>query len=141
VLMGAREDVLQKREQGVEIVGRFLDEHQMAGEIRTASDPFFIAPDAMAKTYFQISAETKYEVSLVLPGDARLAAGSLNYHTDFFGKVFNVTVDGHGAMHSVCIAFGLERWVYAFLCQHGEDPARWPRVVTASPAWLATQNA
>lgn len=133
VFMGARENVLGLREQGNEIVARYLDQHELGGEIRTASDPFFIAPDAAAKTYFQISSETKYEISLMLPGDERVAAGSLNYHTDFFGRAFDCTVEGSGPMHSVCIAFGLERWVYAFLAQHGEDPARWPDVVRRSP--------
>src|SRR6266480_2482200 len=88
-------------------------------EIRTASDPFFIAPDAAAKTYFQLSSETKFEMSLLLPDDKRLAVGSHNYHSDFFGRAFNTTVDGAGYMHSVCVAFGLERWVYGFLAQHG----------------------
>ena len=36
-------------------------------------------------------------------------------------------------MHSVCVAFGLERWVYAFLAQHGDDPARWPEPVREAP--------
>ncbi len=133
VLMGAREDVLRKRELGNDLVARFLEDHQLAGEIRTASDPFFIAPDAPAKTYFQLSAETKYEISLLLPDDERLAVGSLNYHTDFFGRAFNVEVEGAGPMHSVCIAFGLERWVYAFLAQHGPDPTRWPSAVRDAP--------
>ena len=88
-----------------------------------------MTPDALAKTYFQLSSETKYEISLLLPGDERLAVGSFNYHSDFFGKAFNCTVAGGGPMHSVCIAFGLERWVYAFLARHGDDPARWPDVV------------
>ena len=99
----------------------------------TITDPFFIAPDASAKTYFQLSAETKYEMSLLLPDDHRLAVGSLNYHTDFFGRAFNVEIEGHGYMHSVCIAFGLERWVYAFLAQHGTDPTRWPAVMRSAP--------
>ena len=140
VFLGRREDVLALREQGNELVARYLDEHQMAGEIRTASDPFFIAPDAAAKTYFQISSETKYEISLALPGDERVAAGSLNYHTDFFGRAFECAVEEpadsgkeSGPMHSVCIAFGLERWVYAFLAQHGDDPAAWPAVVRRAP--------
>jgi hypothetical protein len=64
-----------------------------------------------------------------LPHGERLAVGSLNYHTDFFGRAFNVEVDGAGFMHSVCVAFGLERWVHAFLAQHGQDPARWPPAV------------
>jgi seryl-tRNA synthetase len=133
VFLGERGDVLGRRERGIELVARFLEEHALAGEVRTASDPFFIAPDAVAKTYFQLSSETKYEISLPLPGDARLAVGSLNYHTDFFGRAFNVAVDGAGPMHSVCIAFGLERWVYGFLAQHGDDPAHWPEVVRRAP--------
>ena len=92
-----------------------LNAHRFASEIRTASDPFFIAPDAMAKTYFQLSSETKYEISALLPDGQRLAVGSLNYHTDFFGRAFDVQLEAGGPMHSVCIAFGLERCVHAFL--------------------------
>ena len=133
VFMGAREDVLREREAGIRRVAQFLDEHQLAGEIRTASDPFFIAPDAAAKTYFQLSSETKYEISLMLPGDERVAVGSLNYHTDFFGRAFDITVENHGLMHSVCLAFGLERWVHAFLAQHGERVQHWPEIVRSAP--------
>ena len=94
VFLGGREDVLGRRERSIAMMGRFLDDHRLAGEIRTASDPFFIAPDAVGKTYFQLSSETKYEISLMLPGDARLAVGSHNYHSDFFGRAFNTTVEG-----------------------------------------------
>jgi seryl-tRNA synthetase len=133
VFLGTREDVLARRERGNQIVADFLEEHQLAGEIRTASDPFFIAPDASAKTYFQLSAETKYEISLMLPEEGRLAVGSLNYHTDFFGRAFNTDVEGAGPMHSVCIAFGIERCVYAFLAQHGNDPREWPAAARTAP--------
>lgn len=131
VFLGSRDVVLGHREEAIRRMGRWLEEHGMAAEVRTASDPFFIAPDAVAKTYFQISSETKYEISLFLPDPegARLAAGSFNYHTDFFGKAFDVAVAEGGPMHSVCVAFGLERWVYAFLAQHGDDPAGWPEIV------------
>jgi seryl-tRNA synthetase len=135
VFLGTQEDVLARREMGIERAARFLEEHALAGEIRTASDPFFsvTAPDALAKTYFQLSSETKYEIALLLPEGGRLAVGSLNYHTDFFGRAFNVAVAGAGPMHSVCIGFGLERWVHAFLAQHGEDMAHWPAVVRTAP--------
>ena len=129
VFMGTRDQVWQQREIGLERTAKLLTEHRLASEIRTASDPFFVAPDAMAKTYFQLSSETKYEIAALLPGGHRLAIGSLNYHTDFFGRAFDVKLEGGGAMHSVCIAFGLERCVYAFLRQHGTDPSRWPAVV------------
>jgi seryl-tRNA synthetase len=118
--------VLQERERCVQIIGEFLDELGLAAEIRTASDPFYIAPDASSKTYFQLTAETKYELSAVLPSDQRLAIGSLNYHTDFFGRAFDIAVEGAGPAFSSCIGFGLERFVCAFLAQHGNDPSNWP---------------
>jgi seryl-tRNA synthetase len=126
VFLGSGESVLQQRQQCVEAVGAFLDQLGLAGEIRTASDPFYIAPDMASKTYFQLTAETKYEVSALLPGDERLAVGSLNYHTDFFGRAFEIGIEGSGPAHSVCIGFGLERLVCAFLAQHGAEPEDWP---------------
>jgi seryl-tRNA synthetase len=133
VLLGTREHVLAQRQRALDLVTAFLEEHQVAAEVRTASDPFFLAPDAVAKTYFQLSSDTKWEISALLPGDERLAVGSLNYHSDFFGRAFSVSVEGGAAMHSVCIAFGLERWVHAFLAQHGANPAQWPDVMRGAP--------
>ena len=66
VFMGTREQVWQHREVGLERTAALLTEHRLASEIRTASDPFFVAPDAMAKTYFQLSSETKYEIAALL---------------------------------------------------------------------------
>ena len=43
-----------------------------------------------------------------MPGDQRLAVRSLNYHTDFFGRAFNINVEGAGYAHSGRIGFGLE---------------------------------
>lgn len=129
VFMGTREQVWAHRETGLKKMVELLEAFEFASEIRTASDPFFVAPDALAKTYFQLSSETKYEISALLPDDQRLAVGSLNYHTDFFGRAFDVQLAGGGPMHSVCIAFGLERWVYAFMKQHGNDPRHWPEIV------------
>src|ERR1700761_5790373 len=133
VFLGAREDVLAERARSMDKMAKLLDEHELAGEIRTASDPFFIAPDAGAKTYFQLSSETKFEIALLLPDGARLAVGSHNHHSDFFGRAFDIQVEGHGAMHSVCVAFGLERWVYAFIQQHGTDISEWPAVMRDAP--------
>ncbi len=134
VFLGTRDEVLEKRQRGVEMMADFLESHGIAAEIRTASDPFFVAPDdALAKTFFQLSSDTKYEVAAYLPDGSQLAVGSLNYHSDFFGRVFDCQDSAGGPMHSVCIGFGLERWVHAFLAQHGNDPARWPEPVRASP--------
>ncbi|EYF01139.1 Archaeal seryl-tRNA synthetase-related sequence [Chondromyces apiculatus DSM 436] len=138
VFLGSRDNVLGLREKGNVLVSNYLADHDIAGEIRTASDPFFIAPDADAKTFFQLSSDTKWEISLLLPNSERLAAGSLNYHSDFFGRAFACDVEGAGPMHSVCVAFGLERWVYAFLTQHGDDPSRWPDIIRRAPEMEGT---
>ncbi len=132
VFLGTRESVLEQRDRCVKVVGAFFDNHGLAAEIRTASDPFYIAADAASKTYFQLKAETKFEVSALLPDEQRLAVGSLNYHTDFFRRAFEIDIKGTGPAHSVCIGFGLERLVCAFLAQHGTEPAAWPERVKAA---------
>jgi len=132
--LGTGDYVLEERQRCVDIIGEFLDDLGLAAEIRTASDPFYIAPDASSKTYFQLTAETKYELSAVLPNEQRLAIGSLNYHTDFFGRAFDINVEGAGPAHSSCIGFGLERFVCAFLAQHGNDPSDWPEEVRTAIA-------
>jgi seryl-tRNA synthetase len=137
VFIGGRDQVLAHRERSIEMMSAFLDEHRIAGEIRTASDPFFIAPDAVSKTYFQLSSDSKFEVSLLLPDGERTAVGSHNYHSDFFGRVFNTNVEDGGPMHSVCVAFGLERWVHGFLQQHGTDPHKWPDVMRKAPEFAS----
>jgi seryl-tRNA synthetase len=137
VFLGDREPLLHEQRKGEALFREFLVTHDLAGEIRTASDPFFVAPDSAAKTYFQISSETKLEISLLLPENARLAVGSFNYHGDFFGKAFQVKTATGGPMHSVCFAWGLERWVYAFLVQHGDDPRVWPSIVRNAPEFAS----
>jgi seryl-tRNA synthetase len=138
VFLGSREEVLAQRERGLKLMSDFLESHEIAAEIRTASDPFFVAPDdSLAKTYFQLSSDTKFEVAAFLPDGSQLAVGSLNYHSDFFGKVFDCNVASGGPMHSVCIGFGLERWVHALLAQHGNDPAAWPKPMRNAPELAA----
>jgi seryl-tRNA synthetase len=56
--------------------------------------------------------------------------GSFNFHERFFGESFGITsAGGEGPVHTACAGFGLERFAYAFLCQHGLDPSGWPREV------------
>ncbi len=126
VFYGEREWVLARRQEAIDRFIPVLDRLDLPVEIRTASDPFFVAPDAAAKTYFQLSSETKFEISAELGGGERLAVGSFNYHTDFFGKAFETAAGESGPAHSVCVAFGLERLAHAVLAHHGDDPHRWP---------------
>jgi len=133
VFVGSREWVLDERQRAIEAFIPLLDSLGLAAEIRTASDPFFVAPDAASKTYFQLSSETKYEIALAVPGESHLAVGSFNYHGDFFGRAFEVKDERATPMHSVCVAFGLERWVHGFLRQRGTDRGAWPALVRDAP--------
>lgn len=129
VFVGSRDWVLARREQAIDAFIPLLDALELPAEIRTASDPFFVAPDAAAKTYFQLSSETKYEISAGLGGDERLAVGSFNYHTDFFGRAFETDAGDAGPAHSVCVAFGMERLVHAILAHHGAEAETWPDIL------------
>ena len=57
--------------------------------------------------------------------DSHLAIGSSNFHFDTFGAAFGISREGSVAC-SGCIAFGIERWIYAILQRYGADPAGWP---------------
>jgi hypothetical protein len=88
--------------------------------LRTATDPFF-DPASSAKHLHQRLFPTKQEL---VTADG-LAIGSLNRHRNFFGEAFGLRFGGTLA-HSACLAFGLERWLYAVLAAHGRDPRSWP---------------
>jgi seryl-tRNA synthetase len=62
----------------------------------------------------------KYELGIILPySNKELACGSFNYHGSFFTDTFNIKSKDERPINTGCIAFGLERLVYAYLCQKG----------------------
>jgi seryl-tRNA synthetase len=86
-----------------------------------ATDPFF-QPTSNPGYLFQRLQPVKHEATY--GGD--LAIASLNLHHDHFGTAFGITRDGTPA-HSACLAFGIERWLFAITERHGTDPRSWPR--------------
>jgi hypothetical protein len=91
-----------------------------------ASDPFF-DPRRNPKYIAQKLDPVKTEV--VFGGS--LAIGSLNLHRNYFGEAFGIQRDGQAAF-SGCVAFGLERWLYAFFSSYGPDVANWPNLDEAA---------
>jgi hypothetical protein len=88
-------------------------------QLVTAADPFF-DPARSPRYLHQKLFPTKHE--MVSGG---LALGSFNYHRNFFGEAFAIRA-GAAPAHTACVAFGLERWMYAIVARHGTDPAAWP---------------
>jgi seryl-tRNA synthetase len=129
VFFGDRTGVLDAREKLMTSVFALMDEWQLEGFCTVASDPFFIGADPGAKAWSQRMLELKYELRLGMGPDKDVAVGSFNFHDDFFGKSFDIGLAGAGSVVSGCAGFGLERLVYALLCQHGPSFDDWPRSV------------
>lgn len=88
-----------------------------------ATDPFF-RPSRNPQYLMQRIDPTKHELLF----DDRLAIASRNLHHDHFGRAFAIERDGR-PVHTACMAFGVERWLAAFVRQFGPDEKSWPEVV------------
>jgi acyl carrier protein len=129
VTVGRRQDVERTQHRLLRRVDRFVTMLSLDGGISPASDPFFIRDSGQA--LMQRAGALKQELRLSLDNGRRVAVASFNRHHDYFGRRFSITMQGaqgeQGApAHSGCVAFGIERWVLAFLTQHGTDQRRWP---------------
>ena len=87
-----------------------------------ATDPFF-RPSRNPQYLMQRIDPTKHELVF----DGRLAIASRNLHHDHFGRAFSIGRDG-APVHTACLAFGVERWLAAFVRQFGPDEVGWPEV-------------
>jgi len=94
---------------------------------RRATDPFF-RPEADPRHLMQRLEPLKREAAY---GD--LALASVNRHHEHFGAAFGLLRDGAPA-HTACLAFGVERWLYALTDRYGTDPGRWPDPPAAADA-------
>ncbi|GAA2961439.1 hypothetical protein [Actinokineospora diospyrosa] len=107
-----------------------LEELELAGFCEVANDHFFGNADTAGKILTQRVMELKFELRVPVAEDRDIAVGSFNLHGRFFGESFGITDSAGSPTASGCVGFGLERLAYAFLCQHGADPAGWPTAVT-----------
>lgn len=126
VFVGDPEWIEDRRQQAMTAVQGIVDQLGLDAWIETANDPFFVGKFA-AKRYHQLLMQAKFELRLALPyAGTSLAAASFNIHSDFFGRSFGMK-RGDGFASTGCMAFGLERWVWALFAQHGPRLADWPK--------------
>ncbi len=98
----------------------------LSGRIETASDPFYFSEDAL-KSQHQLMANMKYELIVnVGNGEESFSVASFNHMSDTLCKPFGIVDEADKPVHSGCVAFGVDRWVYALLATHGPDFDRWP---------------
>ncbi len=129
IFVGPAEFVLQNRERARQKVSAWLETIGLAYLVESANDPFFVG-EFRKQAAFQNAFQLKYEIRARLPfKNDTLAVGSYNYHQDFFGRNLKISLPDGKAAHTGCVAFGLERLVYAFVAQFGLEPAGWPVAV------------
>jgi hypothetical protein len=131
VFMGSREFVLASRRRFMDATFTLIEALQLQATCEVANDPFFCDDETAGKILSQRLLELKYELRLGIGDGKSIAAGSFNFHDTFFSERFDITRGDGELSRSGCIGFGLERLVYAFLCQHGTDSAGWPEFVRA----------
>ncbi|MFC8564863.1 hypothetical protein ACFUIW_03690 [Streptomyces sp. NPDC057245] len=125
VRLGTREEVRHFLAVTRAALDRFLAELDLPAGWEAATDPFF-DPAAHPQYLAQKLRPTKFEACY-----EGLAVASANLHEDHFGRAYGLTRDGAPAT-SGCVAFGVERWLYALTDRWGADPAGWPDVLAAA---------
>jgi seryl-tRNA synthetase len=126
VYVGSEPDAKAFRADLLNVCSQMLDRFELQGMLETASDPFFTDTSAQYRT-FQLSLELKHELQLAVGENETVAAASVNYHGDHFGRSWNIKSNGGETAHSCCMGFGIDRWCLAIFGQFGFDVQDWPR--------------
>jgi seryl-tRNA synthetase len=133
VVVGSPSLVEETRTSLLDRVGRWVVELDLDGFIEVASDPFFTRATRGRQLMQQLQ-PLKYELRLGIGEGRAVAAASFNNHQDHFGKAFSIRQQNGDLAHSGCVAFGWERWVVAFVAQHGLNEDSWPLSLRESHA-------
>jgi|CXWL01.1.fsa_nt_gi seryl-tRNA synthetase len=139
IWVGNSEAVAAEREKAIEGTLAYCEEMELEAWVENANDPFF-STDGAKKSYYQRGFAMKLELRLpYAPGGESVAASSFNNMGRTFGDACRIRLPGGAPASSGCAGWGLDRWVYAFLAQHGVDPDRWPERMRARAAPLLPQ--
>src|SRR5256714_3163315 len=126
ITVGDDELVETVRRSLMERVELWIKALGLDGFIETATDPFF-TDESRGRRLMQQMLPLKYELRLRVDRVGRtIAAASFNNHHDHFGEAFGIRLRSGETASSGCVAFGWERWVIAFVNQHGPDERNWP---------------
>ncbi len=124
IMIGHPEWVQGRRERAEKALLAWAQDWGLEASIVNANDPFF-TDDFEVKAAFQRRQDMKHELVMPLADGSKMAVSSSNFHSVTFGKAFEIKRGGRPAC-SGCIGWGLERWAYAIVLQHGMEPAQWP---------------
>jgi seryl-tRNA synthetase len=125
VFIGQPKYVIECRAKAEEMIVQWARDWELTCSFETANDMFF-TKDYSVKASFQRQQQAKKELLLRIPSEKKsISVFSSNFHAMSFGKAFDISIGGRPATTG-CIAWGLERWVYAVFSQFGFDAQNWP---------------
>lgn len=125
IFVGKPDFVKENRLKSIEMLKQLVTEWGLDCHLENANDPFFTS-DFEVKASFQRQQEMKFELRMTVPYlDTTISVSSSNFHSNTFGNAFNIKAGKRPAVTG-CLAFGLERFVLAFLSQYGLDESKWP---------------
>jgi seryl-tRNA synthetase len=127
VCLGAADDARAFVDRCTDRVADLARTLDLDPTVAVAADPFF-APSGRAKHLQQQLKELKHELLLPTGPQGRTAASSFNLHDTFFGEAFDIRLVSGEPATTACVAFGLERWLLAFLVRHGPHAVAWPAI-------------
>ncbi|MEU8002228.1 hypothetical protein AB0B66_13780 [Catellatospora sp. NPDC049111] len=126
VCLGTAEETASFLAEARASVDRFAVLIDLPVDWTSATDPFF-RPEQHPGHLLQRIQPVKHEATY----GGSLALASANLHHDHFGSAYGVTRDGAPAT-TACLAFGVERWLYALVDRHGTEPGGWPDLLAAA---------
>jgi seryl-tRNA synthetase len=113
VCIGSIDDVQANLNRWRDQLGRLCDQIGLPVRFEQATDPFFnpsMNPGYVMQKLAPLKTEVMYE---------DVAIASLNLHHDHFGRAFDIKF-GDQPASSACVAFGLERWLFALASHFGD---------------------
>jgi seryl-tRNA synthetase len=122
VCIGTSEEVTKFLDSWKTRLQQFFADAHLDVQFENATDPFF-NPSRNPKYLMQKLDPVKNE--MVFRG--HLAIGSINFHRSYFGEAFGITRSGSEA-YSGCVAFGMERWMYALLTTFAGSVPEFPQL-------------
>lgn len=126
IFVGKPDFVKENRLKSIELLKGLVTEWELDCHLENANDPFFTS-DYEVKASFQRQQEMKFELRMTIPYlDTTISVSSSNFHSNTFGNAFNIKAGKRPAVTG-CLAFGLERFILAFLAQYGLDESQWPK--------------
>ncbi|MEO8217373.1 MAG: aminoacyl--tRNA ligase-related protein, partial [Acidobacteriota bacterium] len=120
VCFGTLQEVRAFLEQSRRDIERIASALSIGLGWQQATDPFF---DPMRNASFLMQKVDPVKMEMVFRDE--LAIGSMNLHRQHFGTAFQIERDGE-PVHSACVAFGMERWLFALLQIFGTRYELWP---------------